>query len=51
VWGHDFTAFMPAGRDALAFLDLVSRKPITTLLVPHGRGESIHVQAICTRAL
>jgi putative transposase len=51
VWGHDFTAFMRAGRDALAVLDLVSRKWITTLLVPHGRGESIHVQAIYTRAL
>jgi putative transposase len=51
VWGHDFTAFMRAGRDALAILDLVSRKWITTLLVPHGRGESVHVQAIYTRAL
>lgn len=51
VWGHDFTAFMRAGRDALAILDLVSRKWITTLLVAHGRGESEHVQAIYTRAL
>jgi putative transposase len=51
VWGHDFTAFSRAGRDALAILDLVSRKWITTLLVPHQRGESIHVQAIYTRAL
>ena len=51
VWGHDFSAFMAAGRDALAVLDLVSRKWITTLLVPHGRGESVHVQAIYTRAL
>ena len=51
VWGHDFTAFGRAGRDALAILDLVSRKWIATLLVPHGRGESVHVQAIYTRAL
>lgn len=51
VWGHDFSAFMRAGRDALAVLDLVSRKWITTLLVAHGRGESEHVQAIYTRAL
>lgn len=51
VWGHDFSAFMRANRDALAVLDLVSRKWITTLLVAHGRGESEHVQAIYTRAL
>jgi putative transposase len=51
VWGHDFTAFVRAGRDALAILDLVSRKWLDTLLVPHGRGESVHVQAIYTRAL
>jgi transposase InsO family protein len=51
VWGHDFTAFTRAGRDALGVLDLVSRKWITTLLVPHSRGESEHVQAIYTRAL
>jgi transposase InsO family protein len=51
VWGHDFTAFRRAGRDALAVLDLVSRKWITTLVVPAGRGESEHVQAIYTRAL
>lgn len=51
VWAHDFSAFARAGRDALAILDLVSRKWITTLLVPRGRGESIHVQAIYTRAL
>jgi putative transposase len=42
VWAHDFTAFMRAGRDALAILDLVSRKWIDTLLVPHSRSESIH---------
>jgi putative transposase len=51
VWAHDFSAFARAGRDALAILDLVSRKWITTLLVPRGRGESVHVQAIYTRAL
>ena len=44
-WGHDFTAFVRAGRDALAILDLVSRKWITTLTVVHQRGESEHVQA------
>ncbi|MFH1331221.1 MAG: integrase core domain-containing protein [Actinomycetota bacterium] len=51
VWGHDFSAFMAADRDALAILDLVSRKWIDTLVVAHGRGESEHVQAIYTRAL
>jgi hypothetical protein len=38
VWGHDFSAFMAADRDALAILDLVSRKWITTLLVTHSRA-------------
>lgn len=51
VWAHDFTAFGRAGRDALAILDLVSRKWITTVVVPRGRGESVHVQAAYTRAL
>lgn len=51
VWGHDFSAFPQAGRDALAILDLVSRKWIDTLLVAHQRGESDHVQALYTRAL
>jgi len=51
VWGHDFTAFRRAGRDALAILDLVSRKWITTMLVSHQRGESEHVQAVYVRAL
>ena len=41
----------PSHRDALAILDLVSRKWITTLLVPRGRGESAHIQAVYTRAL
>jgi transposase InsO family protein len=51
VWGHDFTAFVRAGRDALAVLDLISRKWVTTLSVVHQRGESEHVQAVYTRAL
>lgn len=40
-----------AGRDALAIMDLVSRKWITTLTVPHQRSESGHIQAIYVRAL
>jgi len=51
VWGHDFSAFMAAGVDALVVADLVSRKWLDTLLVPHGRGTSEHIQAIYTRAL
>jgi putative transposase len=51
VWGHDFTAFPRAGRDALAVLDLVSRKWLRTLLVPAGRGVSEHIAAIYTLAL
>lgn len=51
VWAHDFTAFPRAGRDALAVMDLVSRKWVTTLTVPHQRGESEHVQTIYIRAL
>lgn len=51
VWGHDFLAFVRANRDALAVLDLVSRKWIATLLVVHQRGESKHVKAIYTIAL
>lgn len=51
VWGHDFTAFVAANRDALAVLDLVSRKWIATMLVVHQRGESEHIAAIYTRAL
>ena len=37
VWGHDFTAFPKAGRDALAVLDLISRKWVSTLTVVHQR--------------
>ena len=51
MWGHDFTAFGRVGRDALAILDLISRKWITTLTVVHQRGESEHVQAVYIRAL
>jgi len=51
VWAHDFTAFRAARRDALAIMDLVSRKWITTVVVPRGRGESTHVQVAYTQAL
>lgn len=51
VWAHDFTSFPRAGRDALAVMDLVSRKWLRTLLVPHQRGEAEHVTAIYTGAL
>lgn len=51
VWGHDFTSFPRAGRDALGVLDLVSRKWIATLLVANQRGTSEHVKAIYTIAL
>lgn len=51
VWGHDFTAFPRAGRDALAVMDLVSRKWLDTLFVPHQRGDSTHVTALYTGAL
>ncbi len=51
VWGHDFTAFPRARRDALAVMDLVSRKWLRTLLVPHQRGDSEHVKVIYTLAL
>ena len=51
VWAHDFTAFPRARRDALAVLDLVSRKWLATLLVAHQRGESEHIAAVYTHAL
>lgn len=51
VWGHDFSAFVRAGCDALGVLDLVSRKWLHTLLVPHQRGTSEHVKVIYTVAL
>lgn len=51
VWAHDFTAFTRAGRDALAVMDLVSRKWVIALTVPHQRGESEHVQTIYIQAL
>ena len=49
VWGYDFTAFAAAGTQALAILDLVSRKWIDTLLCPEAT--SVQVQALFTRAL
>lgn len=51
VWGHDFSAFMAADTDALAILDLVSRKWITTLLVAHGTGTSETITAAYTDGL
>ena len=32
VWGYDFTHFTPAKRCAVAIIDIVSRKWITTLV-------------------
>lgn len=51
VWGHDFSAFMAADTDALAVLDLVSRKWITTLLVAHGHGTAETITAAYTAGL
>ncbi len=51
VWGHDFTTFARSGRDALAVMDLVSRKWLRTLVVPTGHGLSEHIAAIYTLAL
>jgi putative transposase len=51
VWGHDFSAFMPADTDALAILDLVSRKWITTLLTGHGHGTAETITAAYTAGL
>jgi putative transposase len=49
VWGYDFTAFAAAGTQALAILDLVSRKWLDTLLCPEAT--SVQVQALFARAL
>jgi transposase InsO family protein len=49
VWGYDFSAFPAAGTDALAILDLVSRKWIDTLLCPEAT--SLQVKVLFTRAL
>lgn len=51
VWGHDFSAFMAADTDALAILDLVSRKWITTVLVGHGQGTGETITAAYTAGL
>ncbi|MCA1699340.1 MAG: integrase core domain-containing protein, partial [Actinobacteria bacterium] len=49
VWGYDLTAFPVAGTQALAILDLVSRKWIDTLLCPEAT--SLQVQVLFMRAL
>lgn len=51
MWGHDFSAFMAADTDALAILDLVSRKWITTVLVGHGQGTGETITAAYTAGL
>jgi putative transposase len=49
VWGYDLTAFPFAGTDALAILDLVSRKWIDTMLCP--QATDLQVRLLFTRAL
>jgi len=49
VWGYDLTAFPAAGTDALAIVDLVSRRWIDTLLCPEAT--SIQAKALFLRAL
>jgi putative transposase len=49
VWGHDLTAFPAARTQALAIVDLVSRKWIDWLLCPEA--SSLQVQVLFTRAL
>ena len=49
VWGYDLTAFPPARTQALAIVDLVSRKWIDHLLCPEAT--SLQVQVLFTRAL
>ena len=49
VWGYDLTAFTAARTQALAIIDLVSRRWIDWLLCPEAT--SIQVQALFTRAL
>ena len=49
VWGYDLTAFAAAGTQALAIIDLVSRKWIGHLLCPEAT--SLQVQVLFTRAL
>ena len=49
VWGYDLTAFPAAGTQALAIVDLVSRRWIDTLLCPEAT--STQIQALFTRAM
>ena len=49
MWGYDLSAFPAAGTDALAILDLVSRKWIDTMLCPQATG--VQVRLLFTRAL
>jgi len=49
VWGYDLTSFTDAGTQALAIVDLVSRKWIDWLLCPEAT--SLQVQVLFTRAL
>jgi putative transposase len=49
VWGYDLTAFPNARTQALAIVDLVSRKWIDHLLCPEAT--SLQVQVLFTRAL
>jgi transposase InsO family protein len=49
VWGYDLTSFVAAGTQALAIVDLVSRKWIDWLLCPEAT--SLQVQVLFTRAL
>ena len=49
VWGYDLTEFTAAGTQALAIIDLVSRKWIDHLLCP--QATHVQVQALFTRAL
>jgi putative transposase len=49
VWGYDLTAFPAARTQALAIVDLVSRKWIDHLICPEAT--SLQVQVLFTRAL
>jgi putative transposase len=49
VWGYDLSAFPEAQTDALAILDLVSRKWIDTMLCPEATGAQVRL--LFTRAL
>ncbi len=49
IWGYDFTHFTRAGRAALAILDIVSRKWLTTLV--SAEESSTQVEVAFTAAL